>query len=232
MRSDTRDAHLADTNYYRLLYHLAAQRLHAALDGGRRGKLWTHPERQALLEKALRTAQQLAADAEVELSSLQERHGARWWRPWGPQSLTLSERKLELFLAKTLLPCAVILSGGAYTYLDRVGEAEAVVGPLKRELDERGTSFRVYYNLACYEVGMAGRKRDRDRLNEGVEYFAKSLRLARGRRRDEVVRWAPQDPSLELLREDKEIGLRFRELVERFRSPEGLGSQKSDSKPR
>jgi hypothetical protein len=169
------------------------------------------------LQEGLQTAEDLAREARSMIATYGGRQtDARWWQPWGPKRLTAGEKKLKQFLSRTLLPCLEILIGGALLYLRRFQEAEAHVAPLRDRAAENDLSFRVYYNLACYEAGRGAKQEGDQSSLLALQYLGKALRLVSGRRRDELVRWAQKDPSLKPLREERRFRSPFREILSRY----------------
>lgn len=213
--------YLAEPNYYRLAYQLAAQRLHAHLtrasmpgEIGEEIRL-SGGDSKGMKADALAAAERGAKDVATEARSMLEWFAMRekkpWWRPRG-RRLETGEKRLQQFLAETLLPGAVLLLAGIMAERGEHGAAEGLVRPFRARVVRADLSYRAAYNLACYEVTASASKcraANTDLVDQEAdahfEYALLALREAlsgtHGRRRTELGRWALRDPALKALRE-------------------------------
>jgi hypothetical protein len=217
-----------DPNYYRLLYQLAAQQLNAAfaVEHDRRqmplGATTRKAGREIWAREALACSRELIAEARGLVNWFDGREASyAWWKLWGAPKMRPRQLRLHRFLAQTILPCAEIAAAGAQLLLDPEAgeEADSYVAEWRARLIEetdgrvpasRRLSYRALYNLACYEAS-----RGREAMAFAALGYA--LRRASGERRQTLVRWARNDPSLAPLREDSS---HFAELIASFEWPE------------
>jgi hypothetical protein len=218
--------YLADPNYYRLGYQLAAQIMHREEIGEKRGALFEkvsdimygeRKARESYRSEAQSRAEEIAVDANAFLDWYDYRY--RQTRRWGifPRQPSKRKERLEQFLRRTVLPCLTIVIAASLRR-GHPAEAEAKIAPLRRRAEvtratadkEEPISYRSLYNLACYEAG-AGNAAGRE---AALRYLAEALERAPGGRRQELGRWATKDPSLDPLREMPAL----EELLEPFAS--------------
>lgn len=201
-----------DPNYYRLAYQLAAQQVNGAICRQQGRSPSTEQDRVAIrsrFEEGLRSAQDVASSTREVIDAYRERQAEyRWWRRRGPRKLNAREQRLLRFLARTVHPCAVLLAAGALLFLEEEERAEKLAEGIRAGGGRDDLSYRVYYNLACYEAG-------RGRHEQALEDLRIALHKVSGRRRTSLVQWAGADPSLELIRADSRYRLRFNDLLER-----------------
>jgi hypothetical protein len=162
--------HLAEPNYYRLAYQLAAQRMHAYLtivgESGEHGetKAGDISPIEGATEGSAIEASRFLTDARTgatklikEASSMQAWFRARAERPWWVrgQRLKPGERRLEQFLSATVLPSAKLLRAGIMVAEGNRTGAECLAQPIRDKVQDANLSYRTAYNLACYEVAAA-----------------------------------------------------------------------------
>ena len=164
--------HLAEPNYYRLVYQVAAQRMHAYLttvsdessENGERDADPVHSidratgagtnEASTLLKAAGIDADRLIKDANSMQAWFRKRAEQRWWVRG--RRLRSGERRLEKFLSATVLPSTKLLKAGIMVVAGERSEAERLVQPIRdKVLQDADLSYRTAYNLACYEVAAA-----------------------------------------------------------------------------
>lgn len=216
--------YLADANYHRLGYQLAAQLMHREVAQQKRRPiieeafeiLYSSRDRQAPRgDNPQREAKKFAADAMAVIDHYQRKRNQKTWLVL-PGKLTPKEERLEEFLRRTVLPCLEIVIAASLRPTDRAG-AEAIVAPLRERAKIvaggedhcrylEAISYRTLYNLACYETG------GEDSEKGALSYLAAALERAPGARRRELGKWAAKDPSLASLQESAT----FRELVEPY----------------
>jgi hypothetical protein len=222
--------YLTDANYYRLAYQLAAQQINASLDtaGPSRQHVRFEPAAEELLKDGLNSALRLQKQATVVLDwyDKRERTAKGWW-PWDSRKLAPGEQRLQHFLSTTVQPCAVVLVAGALLYRGDIEPAESFVTALRSREDASNLSYRVYYNLACYDVARGEALERGDTELESDAPFERALAALRralagahGRPRKELIRWAEKDPSLQPIRDDDNFAAEFANLLERYRPPE------------
>jgi hypothetical protein len=222
------DSHLTEPNYYRLAYQLAAQKTHAYLAGAERtAGASTEPTnrpqsaRDLLMsrEQCLRDAQTSAEELTGEATDMLVLLSAREDSPWRYMTFRASgasEKRLKEFLSKMVLPSAELLLAGILVIRQEGTRAEELAQPIRGQLARADLSYRVAYNLACYEVAMAGlslvenghqvailEPESLADMHMLLALFAlrEALSGAPGGRRQELGRWAMRDPALEALRD-------------------------------
>lgn len=218
----TERRYLADANYHRLGYQLAAQLMHREETGDRKEPLFEKAieilygerrRRTPYSADAKREATEFAADAEAAISHLRNK---RETKRLGIFRIKLSpkEERLEEFLCRTVLPCLTILIAASLRRSDPA-EAESRIAELRLRAKSgnatehlKSISYRALYNLACYEAGRV----TEDSHKKALTYLTAALEEAPGQRRRDLGRWAGKDPSLKALREDPA----FRGLVEPY----------------
>jgi hypothetical protein len=225
MRDSAPPKRLLDPDYYRLRYQLAAQLMHrqektvgwephyaTALDILYGERLQT--EKGHAGADAESEAQELIEDARTTLCFFEQQERTKRWGLF-PVKLTIKQQRLRQFLLRTVVPCLEIVIAASRRRGERSG-GEAELVPLRRAIEaqqegpesRRTVSYRVLYNLACYEAG--GRAPNR-RATMG--YLAHALEEAPADRRHELGKWARKDPSFDALREDPA----FDELLSRYK---------------
>lgn len=220
--------YLAEANYYRLAYHLAAQRINAVLDP----KTDTGPpeRRPALLREALRPAEEVASDSARVLAWFDRR--VLWLRAHGPDSD--SSRRLYSFLSDTVVPCTELLRAGVLIELGSRDEAERLAGPV-RDRDSYALTHRTLYDLACYEAQLFAHVRDAETADRAIDALRDALGRIHGSKRAELVRWAGTDPSFAAARAEGGFERRFTALLalypERTPAPDP-GAQTTQPAPR
>jgi len=192
---------------YRILYQLAAQHLNAAQVAS------THEAREAEAEAHLAGARRTAALLLGRARRLAE-HAARrrgsgvlaWFRRrWRSRELRQLKR-MEAFLAETLVPCADLIARS----VDLLA-GERITPPVPRG----PLGPRAHYNVAC----MAARLPADDRAFRELafEHLQQALAGTSGRARADLGRWLQRDPALRpLLKRDP---MRTKGLLDAFAVP-------------
>ncbi len=200
--------YLAEPDYYRLGYQLAAQLLnreHAQENKGEAHEGWLSGWLRDLTdgERAERPGSREAFDTAAEvLSSARAMscwYGARddapWWRFW--VKLSRKEARLMGFLLSTVEPCLELVIAAS------VPEAQwtdlVSIERLRDKAKAGQLSYRAVYNLACHEAG------DKGEAALALAYLRLAFRLAPADRRRGLVKWAAKDPSLSPVREEPEF---------------------------
>ena len=238
-----------DPNYYRLGYQLAAQQLNRAIAS-------TSTEARASHARAAFASAESVIDdatAKVENYDYTEAMQGRW------QSLEPRQQRLRRFLKQTVVPCAEVVRAGALLAQGKKADAERLIEPLKERAAETTASvpapyrvapsrlsYRVYYNLACYE-GTIPPERPSTRMDvrtyagevlagydvaepaepyeQAMSYLFEAFRRCHGRRRGLLARWAELDPAFHAIREDALSGRVFRDLVASCKLPDFEGDE-------
>jgi hypothetical protein len=198
---------LDDQDFFRLGYQLAALQLNAAFSDQEirvDGRLLS---RYALLDLSLRTADEVLHASQSLLVFYEAITRRRRWRPdrWQPK-LEPRQRRLERFLVRTVIPSTEVMVAGALRALDRREEADQLVSAVRAR---PALSYRVYYNLACFEATAS-----EDRDEAALDDLRTALRLAFGAKRTRLVEWARVDPSLESVRRNRTDV--FKALLDRY----------------
>ncbi len=214
----------ADPNYYRLIYHRAAQRVNEGIDIQNTDESKTDEQRsRELIGKGASYARRALDDVVAERERLAARQAlARQWHFLRLKQLKRHEVRLEHFLRDTVEPCLHLLIAGALVLLGESRESDAELQLVDRLMEEGQPSYRVYYNRACYACSRSGvasashhpkpREGARDWSERALRDLGMALERARGRRRNELARWAEKDPALQPLRE-RPFATRFRALI-------------------
>ena len=218
--------YLADPNYYRLGYQLAAQLLNQRLDSR------PHSARNDLAQQVrsrppsdpATVATTLRDDADATLTWFRSRPKKnRLWVPWA-NPLEPHERRLMEFLEQTVAPCSRLVRAAA---LAKDGEDEVA----KREVeavvaaaDAGKVSYRTHYALACWYArpgnGLQG---------DAIEHLLIALERAPKGSNHDLTEWSVRDPALASLRKDSEWFLR---QIEPFRRPKTLQQSAGDPLPK
>jgi hypothetical protein len=196
---------LDDQNLYRLGYQLAALQLNAAFTPK---EIWVDGRllsREELLQASLRTSEGVLEDSQRLLRLYEAITLPRRWRRWRPK-LRQRQQRLKRFLERTVIPSTEIMKAGALLALGRGEDAEQLVSFVR---ESAGLSYRVHYNLACYEA-TAGE----DRVEAALDDLRTALRLAFGAKRTRLVEWARVDPSLASVRRSRTEA--FQALLDRY----------------
>jgi hypothetical protein len=225
-RPQSPEAHLLEPNYYRLAYQLSAQQLHLSLVRRRR-KEGRADDRWA--EEALESARRVVSEGKRVLDSFEHRERLvdRWW-PLYRKRLDAPERRLQRFLAETVVPCGRMVAAIVLAHRREFDHAESHADVVRRLRSEGRLSFRALYNLACYEVAVAesglpggGAPREPDdAFAAALSALGEALRRVVLRSRTELVEWARKDPGLKALDRHPRHGPRFRGLLERYVPPD------------
>ena len=181
--------HIADADYYRLGYQLAAQLMNraAAPQDRRRGQ----PSGAAAIinQDPLAVARQLLDDAAIVRRSIAARSRSRLRRRRpAPQ-----EYRLQTFLAETIEPCCALIAARRLHQLGRADEAQPLVDDVLGRARRGELSYRAYYSLACLEAN------DGDD-SDAILYLSRALYKAPRARRAELAEWAQSDPGFASLR--------------------------------
>jgi hypothetical protein len=138
-----------------------------------------------------------------------------------PAPLSLADERLEVFLAGTVDPCAQILQAGAALYQGRPWDGDLVVEELGLR-DAGSLSYRVHYNAACYWAARAQQQEDETEafLRRSLDALRDALRICPTRRREELLDWLGNDPTLVQLRVDPRVKDAFDEEVGRYSIPQ------------
>jgi hypothetical protein len=225
MRDSAPPQMLLDPDYYRLRYQLAAQLMHRQEKGGGWEPHYAtaldilygerlQTEKRPTKVEAEAEAQALIEDARTTLRFFEKQEQTKRWGLL-PVKLTVKQQRLRQFLLRTVVPCLEIVIAAARRNAEGA-DSEAELSPLRRTIEDqrhrpqldRAVSYRVLYNLACYEAG--GRVPNREAT---MGYLAQALVQAPADRRQELGKWARKDPSFGALREDPA----FEELLSQYR---------------
>jgi hypothetical protein len=179
--------HIADADYYRLGYQLAAQLLNRAAIPLAADVETGAP--QVVNDDPLAVAEQLLADARAVLAWYDARSASwmRWRRP-APQ-----EERLRTFLAETIVPCCALVAARRLYQLDRRGPALLFVADVLRRASRGALSYRAYYALACLEANTGA-------VAAALGHLLRALHDAPRNRRAELAQWAESDPAFQALR--------------------------------
>jgi hypothetical protein len=175
--------HIADADYYRLGYQLAAQLMNGAAAHADRGR--RRPGAPAIVnDDPLAVARRLLEDADIVL---------RWYRARSRSALRRRrpaphEDRLRTFLAETIVPCCELIAARRLHQLERADEAQPLVDDVLRRAAAGELSYRAYYALACLEAN-DGEHAD------AIEYLGRALYEAPAARRAELAEWARNDPA-------------------------------------
>lgn len=185
---DTRRPQIADADYYRLGYQLAAQLMNREAAGQDALPRPLGAPRIAA-DDPLAVSMQLLRDARTMLAWLQrrERSRLRWRQP------TAQEDRLRTFLAATIEPSCALLAARRLHQLERHDEAAPLVEHALELARADELSYRAYYALACLEANDGA---DHD----AILYLSRALYKAPRARRDELAEWALQDPAFASVR--------------------------------
>ncbi len=186
---DKRRPQIADADYYRLGYQLAAQLMNREAAGQDTAErpLGAPP---IVHEDPLAVAMQLLRDARSMLAWYDRRihhNRLRWRVP------TAQEQRLSTFLAATIEPSCALLAARRLHQLERPDEAAPLVAHVLELARADQLSCRAYYALACLEAN------DGDG-GDAILYLGRALYRAPRVRRDELAEWALQDPAFASLR--------------------------------
>jgi hypothetical protein len=212
---------LEEPNYFRLLYQIARTKVNEALRLHETGSEGDGQRAALLMAEGSEIASELRILIKDALAKYESRKARlRWWRPW-LEDLTPREERIFRLLEHTVLPCTDLLIAATLLHSGQTQDAEGLVEPIRQAASERTLSYRVYYNLACYTVGRAQARKPStapadDGLRLAITLLRKSFRLARDPRKGQLIEWARDDPSLELLRSHPTFKRRFASLLEEY----------------
>lgn len=180
---DKRRPHIADADYYRLGYQLAAQLVNRETAGQDALPQPVGAPRIAAGDP-LAVSMQLLRDARSMLDWYDRRRRSRLrWRQPAPQ-----EDRLRTFLAATIEPSCALLAARRLHRLERPEEAAPLVEHVLDLARADELSYRAYYALACLEAN------DGDH-DDAILYLSRALYKAPRARRDELAEWALSDPA-------------------------------------
>ena len=187
---DKHRPHIADADYYRLGYQLAAQLMNRVAAARAGAPAPAPPARAAggarelVHDDPLEIALALLDDAHTMLAWYVSRRASalRWHRP-SPQ-----EERLQTFLAETIEPCCALIVARRMHQLDRAEEAKPFVEPVLRREGTGGLSYRAFYALACLEANTGDTAAALGHLRRALEEAPRS-------RRAELAQWADHDPA-------------------------------------
>jgi hypothetical protein len=214
--------YLKEPNYYRLGYQLSAQLLNSELAGKHEprgfraldvlfGEFSRGPRQLPVpkREGARTVAERFCRQANQTLTRYEaQRDGAGWGRFW--RKLGPSEERLRKFLRYTVIPCLELVVAGSLRSEGEIEAAEKRVRPLRaRTEDRKRVSYRVLYNLACYETGAE------QAPGSALAFLRQALRKAPEDRQHDLAKWARKDPSLSGLHAQRG----FDELLDSFGAP-------------
>ena len=256
-------SYLLDANYYRLLYQLAAQQLNDALQHRPPAHELTNgpveaTDRQAQLRDTIDDAKARLVRAEAGLPEVAWPDGARDAQRnaenlsdvtaatirtlldvsktrtlWRRRKLTAKQQRLLRFLAETVRPCSELVTAGALAALGDADKAEEHAGPVRAIVLKERSSYRVAYNLACYELTQHHEKADEkadEKVAEGqfrLALVALQIALRRApthRQRAALIAWAEKDPALAPIAHLPQ----FHGLLERNRVPDTTAKLPAD----
>jgi tetratricopeptide (TPR) repeat protein len=184
--------HIADADYYRLGYQLAAQLMNRAADSEATRDSRSRGGAPAIVDDdPLAVARRLRDDARTVLAWYEQRgrSALRWRRP------SAQEERLQMFLAQTVEPCCALLAARCLHRRGRADEAQPLVDHVL-ELARAGTlSYRAYYALACLEANTGDPE-------QAIAFLSRALHDAPRRRRGELAEWASSDPAFERVRDE------------------------------
>lgn len=186
---DKRRPHIADADYYRLGYQLAAQLMNREA-AGQDGLPRPLGAPRIAAEEPLDVALALLRDARAMLAWYDRRihhNRLRWRVP------TAQEERLRTFLAATIEPSCALLAARRLHQLGRADEAAPLTEHVLELARAEQLSYRAYYALACLEANDGD---DRD----AILYLSRALYKAPRARRDELAEWALSDPAFASLR--------------------------------
>jgi hypothetical protein len=226
--SAARPRYLSDPNYYRLLYQLAAQLLHAEIAG----QPSTLEQPLHDIHDALSAAKFASTTGHAEQNTLADRKAEverfprklRFWKGLEPR-----EEALKDFLDRQMVPCADLILAGALAARGRVEEADSQYSSV-RSATRPDTSYRVHYNLACYASTRAAHESEGRWIAESLKSLRLALGTARGRVRTDLASWSLIDPSLAALRRSA-AEEEFDELVADNRAIDRTPKTKSGTRP-
>lgn len=205
--------HLEDPNYFRLGYQLAAQRLNAAL------RHHADPRSSDWLAQSVEAAAEVIADANRVLSYYGEHPVRRL--PWRRRRPSPPEERLRRFLSGSVIPGARLIQADARSRQKNApGPDTDDPNEIVRKLRTHAAkySYRVHYNLACYEANW--QSDDPGEISEmhsnALADLHKALQLSWGHQRQEIVEWSQADPSLASLR--KESRAAFQTLILQYQA--------------
>jgi hypothetical protein len=179
--------HIADADYYRLGYQLAAQLLnmHATASTGPAPPGTPVPEH----DDALDVAEQLLRDARTMIGWWHERSETRLrWRRPAPH-----EYRLRTFLVETIEPCCALIAARRLLQLGREDEAQPHLAHVLRHAREGTLSYRAYYSLACLQANTAD-------ADGAIASLGRALHGAPRDRRQQLAEWALSDPAFASIR--------------------------------
>jgi hypothetical protein len=232
-------AYLLEPNYYRLAYQLSAQQLHLSLLPS---KAKRSPVEDRWAYEALESAHRVVREGKDVLKSFERRERLidKWW-PLYRRRLDAPERRLQRFLAETVVPCARMVAAIVLAQRSEFDDAERHAHVV-RSLREKGRlSYRALYNLACYEVAVAeaGSSPSRNRppresdeaFSAALSALGEALRRVVPRARLELVHWAEKDPGLMALRKHPRHSEAFTRLLARYKTSKSTSESSAKRKP-
>jgi|GEM_PF-4494853 len=184
--------HIADADYYRLGYQLAAQLMNRAADAEAPRESRSRGGAPPIVNgDPLAVAVRLREDARTVLAWYEHRSRTPlWWRRPSAQ-----EERLETFLAQTIEPCCALLAARCLHERGRDDEAAPLVDHVLALAEAGELSYRAYYALACLQVNTG------DPVGS-VAFLSRALHDAPRRRRGELAQWASSDPAFERIRDE------------------------------
>ncbi len=222
MRDPTRQRpYLADPNYYRLGFQLAAQLLNLAAD--RHGAIEAHRLRTEAAQpepQALEVATLVLADCGQMLDWLAFRRDVSRWRRPLVRRPRRPDDKLGEFLAQTVEPCTRIAAAVSLHELGDVRRAQAQADRVIVAARDDRVSYRAHYSLACWFGRVAGEAKATVEMAEAaLAHLATALNRAPRDRAFDLADWARRDPSLAIVQEAPTTAGHFMELVGSFKRP-------------
>lgn len=184
-----RRPHIADADYYRLGYQLAAQLLNRAASPPATAAARPSGAPKIVNDDPLAVTQRLLEDAGIVRAWIDARAARRlpWRRP------TPQEQCLNAFLVRTLEPCCALIAARCMRKRGKPDEAQKLVDEVLRRGVAGELSFRAYYALACLEA-LDGDNAD------AIGYLSRALYEAPRARRAELAQWAENDPAFASVR--------------------------------
>lgn len=187
---DKQRPHIADADFYRLGYQLAAQlmnRAAVAAPGAPTTAAATAPP-DLVDGDPLEVALGLIDDARTMLAWYEARRSSplRWRRP------SAQEERLDTFLAATIEPCCALIVARRMHQLGRPEEAQPFAEPVLRRARQGGLSYRAFYALACLEANTGDNP-------AAIAHLRRALDDAPRARRAELAHWAANDPAFAAL---------------------------------
>jgi hypothetical protein len=156
---------------------------------------------RAGIRVAQRHAEELLAIVRTTIDAMHDvtRERTRWRRS---RTLTPQQLRLKRFLEKTVQPCSELIVGGARAALGEPdgdkGAASAIRDSVRK--GDGDLSYRVAYNLACYELACLVEETAEESWALALDALRIAFRDAPNQhQRAALVAWARKDPALKAI---------------------------------